>query len=190
MKTFWLLAYGIAVGLLGAGLVLLISTRPRGESVQLNPPPSPQPLRVHVAGAVPHPDVYELPPGSRIQDAIIAAGGLLSDGDTSTLNLAALLDDGERVNVPLRIPTSVPSEQSQESSAPAPIPAGEMVNINTADQAALETLPGIGPVTARAILDHRQNHGPFETIESIQEVSGIGPAKYDRIKDLITVTDP
>ena len=170
---------------------MLISSPPRGAAIQLSPPPTTPPLVVHVSGAVTQPGVYELERGSRVQDAIQAAGGITLDGDTQALNLAAPLEDGALVYVPLQIEAqpmmmtpgaAIPSQAGN----PAPAPGG-LININTASQSELESLPGIGPVLAQRIIEYRQSHGPFSNAEEIMDVSGIGPGIFKKIKDLITV---
>ena len=184
MKTIWKIAF-LAVGvLLGAGLIFLVSRPRRGQPVILNPPPTPLPLLVHVAGAVAQPGVYTLPPGSRVQDAINSAGGFSDSADRQALNLAALIQDGSRVYVPFL----VTPEHAQPGPARQATPSPHFpININTATLAELDSLPGIGPVTAQDIIDYRNRHGSFQRIEDIDQVPGIGPATYEKIKDLITV---
>jgi competence protein ComEA len=131
-------------------------------------------LLVHVAGAVQNPGVYQLEGGSRIFDAIRAAGGELEDADLHRLNLAAHIHDGQRIYVPRFLSDSQASEQT-------------LVNLNTADQKTLETLPGIGPEIAKRIIDYRTKHGGFASIEEIINVDRIGPKTFENIKDLITV---
>jgi competence protein ComEA len=147
------------------------------------PSPTPSPIRVHVAGAVHQPGVYRLPASSIVQDAIDVAGGPASDADLDRINLAIELRDQQQVYVP----------REGETSSPPPVSGGEgsrgadtLVNINTASQAELETLPRIGSELAERILDYREANGPFKTIEDIQSVPGIGPATFERLKDLIT----
>ncbi len=192
-ETLRLVAIGVVGGLLGAGLLYLVSRPPRGEAITLLPAPTPLPVTVDVGGAVLQPGVYALPQGSRVQDAIQAAGGLAPDADTSGLNLAAFLEDGQRAFIPLRaVPTVTLLAGDVEGAAQPAVRGGELqllININTATQAELESLPEIGPVTAQAIITYRTEQGPFPTIESIDAVPGIGPATFDAIKDLITVGD-
>lgn len=195
-KNLWLLAFGTVFGLLGAGLIVLVTRQPGGQPVILLPPPTPLPILVHVAGAVTNPGVYSLPQDSRVQDAIKAAGGLLPEASAGFLNLAAPLQDGDRILLPTRIPTLQPTiPGSTSNSTPAsrsqvvPPAAEGRININTATLAELDTLPGIGPVTAQSIIAYRDAHGPFNTLEEIMDVPGIGPATFERIKDLITVQD-
>jgi competence protein ComEA len=186
MKSWWwALGFGVLGGLFSAGIILLVSSQPRGSAVQLQPAPTTAPIVVHVSGSVANPGVYSLPRLSRVQDAIQAAGGLLPEADAQIMNLAALLEDGERVRVPSQRPTAAPPPQG--STAPAA--ESGLINLNWATQAELESLPGIGPEMAKRILDYRDQNGPFDNIEAIQQVSGIGPATYARIQDLITVDE-
>jgi competence protein ComEA len=191
-KDAWKVAFGVLCGLLSAGIILLASSPPRGEAVTLLPPPSPEPIQVHVAGAVAEPGLYHLPINSRVEDAIQAAGGFLSQADSQSLNLAAFLADGSRVVVPYQ-PTEIPEMAQRLEPIEVPISGMQTpdsdhpININIASQEELESLPGIGPVTAAKIIDYRDLHGPFATIEAIQDVSGIGPKTFEQIKALITV---
>ena len=140
---------------------------------------------VHVAGAVADPGVYELPGGSRVHAAIDAAGGPLRKAEPSALNLAAPLVDGERIYVP-RVGESVPAAVDVATSGTAAQPSGP-IDVNDATVEQLDELPGIGPTTAAAIVDHRQQNGPFASVDDLEAVSGIGPAKLEAIRDLVTV---
>jgi competence protein ComEA len=143
-----------------------------------------QPVVVHVAGAVIAPGVRRLPHGSRVVDAVDASGGLAADAEVSAVNLAALLVDGVQVYVP-RIGEAPPAGGAPAGGARA---AGDgMVDLNNADVAALETLPGVGPSTAAAIVDHRERHGPFASVDALLDVRGIGEAKLAAIRDLVRV---
>jgi len=150
------------------------------------PTSTPHPLRVYVSGAVHRPAVYEIAPGSIVRDAIEAAGGPLSNADLTRLNLALELRDQQRVHVPREGEVDPPSAVSGGASESVEA-AGGPVNINTATAEELETLPGIGEVTAQRIIDYREANGPFETVEDIQNVSGIGPKTLEGMRDLITV---
>lgn len=144
---------------------------PRGEVV------------VHVAGAVHAPGVYVLASVSRVDDAIAAAGGALPDGDLDRLNLAAPLVDGSRVFVPVvgeAVPVPVEPISGDSSSGAAVI-----VDLNVADVSALERLPGVGPATAAAIVAHRDEHGPFASVDELLDVPGIGPAKLSTLEPLV-----
>ncbi len=184
-----------------AGGAALAWRRPQPVAFQVQPPPAtatpaptptPAPIRVDVAGAVQQPGVYELPAGARVSDALDAAGGLAANADGETLNLASLLQDGEK----LVAPTARPASAAATSAAPDPASArsggidlsgASLININTASAQELEALPAIGPVTARAIVDFRTANGPFRSVEEIVKVKGIGDATLAKIKPLITV---
>ena len=185
MKSWWAIAFSVVLTLLAAGALLLVSRSPRGVAIQLTPPPTPGPLVVHVTGAVAAPGVYRLPSGSRIQDAITAAGGLSSEADQQALNLAAMLKDGQMVRVPSHS-ESPASLTTQLESTPG-VYGGGIVNINTATAEELETLPKIGPVLAQRIIEYRQANGPFTSLEELLEVAGIGEGIYSAIKDLVSV---
>lgn len=198
MNIRWQPLLWVLTGALLTGLIYLIAQPPRGEPVNLLPPPTPKPIIVHVVGAVNQPGLYSLPPDSRVQDAIEAAGRFTNSADPHALNLAAALQDGEQLIIPWMAATPTISEYANQVTETAPfsspqrtVPtlslATELININTASQEELETLPGIGPVTAQKIIAYRESYGPFATIEAIQEVDGIGPVKFVGIKDMITV---
>ena len=191
MKNLWGIAFGVVCGFLGVGLLLLATGKPRGESIQLSPPPTPAPMIVHVTGAVNQPGVYSLPAGSRVGEAIETAGGLARDADPSIINLAMLLEDGMQIWIPYQLIESVDLETPvMEISLPTQSQLAGKININTATQIELESLSGIGPVIAKAIIQYRLDNGPFTEIEEIQEVSGIGPATFEKIKPYITVKGP
>lgn len=151
-------------------------------------------ILVHVAGAVEKPGVYHLPAGSRVQDAVKTAGAL-PDANLDALNLAAPVSDGQKIVVPSKqagLGQGVPAPLSQPSANPFQKPGTAsgntpLVNINTASQKELESLPGIGPSLAQRIIQYRQEKGLFKTPEDIKNVSGIGEKKYEQIKDYITV---
>lgn len=188
MKDWLKISFGVVCTLLGLGVILLASRSPRGQAIPLMPPPSPAPVVVHLAGAVLNPGVYSLSPGSRLKDAIEAAGGLLPEADLNNLNLAASLVDGSRIVVPTLpsvLPTLEITAQSDATSLSLP-DSDHPVNINTATQAELESLPWIGPALAQGIIAYREANGPFESIEEIMDVYGIGPKTFENIKDLIT----
>lgn len=149
--------------------------------------PSPSSILVHVAGEVRRPGVYEFGEGDRVIDAIDAAGGVRGDAALDELNLAAPLTDGSQVLVPDR-----------SAAAPAPIGEGSTtsgaagattakINVNTADAAELEELPGIGEVLSQAIVDYRAENGPFSSVDELEDVSGIGPSILEDVRDLVSV---
>lgn len=139
---------------------------------------------VHVAGAVRSPGVYALPVGSRVTDAIGAAGGALRRADLDALNLAAPLSDGQKIEVLRR--DGVSQTVSSVPASPDPT-TGALVSINNADEAALDTIPGIGPVTAEAILKYRSEIGSFDSIDQLIDVPGIGPATLESIRPYVTL---
>ncbi len=140
--------------------------------------PSARPL-VHVAGAVRTPGVYELAAGSRVLDAIEAAGGASSEGQPDRLNLAARVTDGMQIRVPVEGEPVVVSGMTESETGP--------VNVNTASADQLEGLPGVGPATAAAILSHRSEHGRFGQVEDLLDVPGIGEAKLAVLEDFVVV---
>ena len=172
---------GILGGLILGGLIWVVARSPHGEGVTLQPPPTAAPLVVDVSGAVPRPGVYELPEGSRVRDAVQAAGGFLAEADKSQVNLAAPLEDGQKVEIPYSVGQE-PVDEGGEFDAPP-----ELVDINTADALALESLPGVGPTLAENIITYRDENGPFLRIEDIMNVAGIGESIFEQIQDLITV---
>lgn len=147
-------------------------------------------LVVHVAGAVVDPGVHELPPGSRVVDAIEAAGGLTPDADEARINLAAPVTDGERVyllKVGEAVPPSVEGGSSGSSGGSSDASAEGPVDLNQADEAALDALPGVGPATAAAIIQHRDQIGRFTSVDQLLDVRGIGEAKLEQLRPLVTV---
>lgn len=173
---------GLFSGLLASGLLFLLLSPPRGHPILLDPPPTPPPLRVHVSGAVVQPGVISLPAGSIVAEAIEAAGGATSMAQLGALNLAAAVADGERLVVP-----AAEAEPRFEagSSAPAPPSDSALIPLNSATAAELDLLPGIGPSLADAIVEYRQAHGPFQAVDQLLDVPGIGPAKLAAIRDLV-----
>jgi competence protein ComEA len=168
----------------------------------LSPTPAPTctplPVRVYVTGAVRVPDVYLLPAGSIVKDALLAAGGATADADLERINLAVQLCDQQQIYVPYQEEGTPPAPVI--SSAPSPTetlsvdsrsrgadPAGTRININTASAEDLQTLPGIGPALAQRILDYRVEHGAFGSVQELTEVKGIGPATLAKLEHLITV---
>ncbi|NBN96501.1 MAG: ComEA family DNA-binding protein [Actinobacteria bacterium] len=164
---------------------------------------------VHVVGAVVEPGVYELPAGARGDDAVRAAGGLTGDADSRAVNLALQLVDGEQLVIPRRgetLPTNAPRHQPGATAAGNPAagtpaagvtgprtPAAKttaprLVNINRATVAELDQLPGVGPSTARAIVEHRERYGPYATVDDLLAVRGIGPAKLAEMRAMVAVS--
>jgi competence protein ComEA len=160
-------------------------------------------ILVHISGAVNKEGIVELKIGSRIADAIDKAGGIKEDADIEEINLAYLLEDGMKIKIPNKQEKDKQSDTVQEENIENYVTTSigvsnvskeeekskdmksEKVNINTATQTELETLPGIGPSTAMKIITYRKEKGKFMKKEEIKEVSGIGESKYNKIKDLI-----
>jgi competence protein ComEA len=174
---------GFLLGAIALGAINLITAPPRGTSIEIEPPPTPAPVRVHVNGAIHHPGVYTLPAGSIVQDAIVAAGGVTHSAITDNLNLASPIEDGELIY----IFSSEEDEQNSQPSNPSDNPISPKINLNTASASDLETLPGIGPSIAGKIIEFRQINGPFETLDDLLAISGIGPSKLDEIRDYAVV---
>lgn len=177
------LALALVLGMALAWAITLTARQPPGQPIQLLPPPTPPPLVVHVACAVVAPGVYALPRGARVIDAVQAAGGLAPNASEDALNLAAPLQDGQYLCVPFR---GTPTPGAMGDAAPSAPAEAQRVNINTADEAQLETLPGIGPTLARRIVAYRETHGPFATVDDLLAVSGIGPSLLDKLRPWIT----
>jgi competence protein ComEA len=187
----------LVIGLIAGGLIVYFSVRTTAPAAPIvvstpvptptpQPTPLPAPVRVHVSGAVRQPDVYELPAGSIVKHAIEAAGGPTDDAALDCINLAVELQDQQQVHVP-RVGESNPPPPLSGGADAGGTGAGGLVDINTATAAELEELPGVGPSTARKIVDYREANGPFAAIEDIMDVPTIGEAKFEGIKDLITV---
>nr|WP_218860409.1 ComEA family DNA-binding protein [Petropleomorpha daqingensis] len=135
---------------------------------------------VSVVGLVARPGLVTLPSGSRVADAIEATGGLLPGADPASVNLAALVADGQQIAV------GVPGAAGDPSAAPGTAQGGP-VNLNTATASDLDALPGIGPVLAQRIVTYREQQGRFTSVEQLDDVPGIGPSIYDQLKTLVTV---
>ena len=167
---------------------------------------------VHVSGAVNKEGIVELEENSRISDAIDKAEGLKENADTKNINLAFKLEDGMKIYIPTIEESREQNEQNgqsqnqtlmdetskyvtsssgvvqeEQTNGQSEQKKNEKININTATQTELETLPGIGPSISLKIINYREENGKFKSIEEIKEVSGIGDAKYENIKDLICV---
>ena len=131
-------------------------------------------LTIHVSGAVARPGLVQIAAPARVADVIVAAGGALRDAELGSLNLAASVSDGQHI----RIPSAVAGSEDPESGK---------VAINQANAEELESLPGVGPVLAQRIFDYREAHGPFEMVEDLLDVPGIGEAKLAALRDTVAV---
>lgn len=172
----------LALGGLVAGWGVAMRAQPKPLRVAASTPapdakPAARLLYVHVAGAVASPGLYRVPEGSRVDDAVTAAGGPAQDADLDEINLAAKLRDGDKVVVP----------RAGEGGTEEGGGTTDRVNLNAASAADLQELPGIGPALAERIVAHRTEHGPFRTVEDLKKVAGIGPKTFERLKDLVTV---
>jgi competence protein ComEA len=188
----WIIVLAVAVAAAGAGIWFgrgVTQTAPGVETLGRSPVPTPATettgaatMVVHVAGWVETPGLVRLPVGARVGDAVAAAGGIRPGARLTDLNLAQPLTDGEQVAVP-----------APGSSTPLPGDAGGgeeddgLVRLNSATAEELERLPGVGPVLAERIVGHREDMGPFERVEDLLEVPGIGEAKLASIRDLVVV---
>jgi competence protein ComEA len=177
-----------------AGVLLtwwLLSERPRTSapdpislSADTSPSASASPageLVIDVAGRVKRPGIVTLPAGSRVYQAVQEAGGLRGSVDTSTLNMARVLTDGEQILVGVQPVAGAPAGGGAPASG-----GSARISLGTATLEQLDTLPGIGPVTAQAILDHRTEHGPFTSVDDLLDVRGIGDATLADIRDQVT----
>lgn len=178
-----LLAAGLAVAV---GVVLVaprvlhrgsahVAIPPLRTATHTRAPAAAAALVVDVAGAVRQPGLYHLAAGTRIADAVAAAGGATAKADVTLVNLAAPLADGEQV--------LVPAHGSASSTGGTPSPTAP-VDLNSANAEQLDALPGIGPATAQKIIDYRQAHGPFRSLDELEGVPGIGPSKVAELKGL------
>src|SRR5690606_15445238 len=152
------------------------------QEEKINSPPEKKEIFVDIKGAVQHPGLYEAEEGERVADLIHKAGGLLKEADENLINFALKVEDEMVIYIPIQgeeveFPLENPSSQNSENK----------ININKANNAELETLPGIGPSKAETIIKYREQHGLFEQIEDIQNISGIGEKTFEKLKDKITI---
>ena len=150
-------------------------------------------LTVYVTGAVNQPGVVTVASGARVADAVNACGGLSPEADADAVNMAQAVKDGQQIRVPMKGAAKAVKDGTATKSAggngvvASPEDAGGLVNINTADEKALDALPGVGPATAQKIIEYRETEGAFQSPEDIMKVRGIGKAKYEKMKDKITI---
>jgi competence protein ComEA len=156
-----------------------------GQPPDEQPTPAAAFAVVYISGAVRHPDVYQVPAAARMKDVVVAAGGLTDDAAADRINLAEHIADAQHIHIP---------RQGEDPPEPAAggetAPAGEqtaLLDINTASAADLDGLPGIGQSIAQRIVEYRTTNGPFQAVEDLQKVKGIGPALFAKITSLITV---
>jgi competence protein ComEA len=147
--------------------------------------PSPETIIVDVAGWVRQPGVYEFASGDRVIDAVNRAGGAKNGADLTSLNLAAPLTDGTQIVIPK--PGATTAGGTDTSGTGSTSGGATLININSASETELEDLPGVGPVTAAAIIDYRTQNGPFAAVDDLIDVSGIGPSTLEQIRPFATV---
>lgn len=176
-------------------LVMLVRDSRDAPSIVIEDAPSDVDIVVWVGGEVATPGIYVLPSGSRVNDALVAAGGMSKTADASAINLAARITDEDRIEVPsIAIAQSIPTTGNSPSfgiRSDTPVPAesevDDRININTASAAELESLPGIGPALAERIIEFRTVNGRFETIEELAQINGISAAMVEEMAELISL---
>jgi len=201
MKRWLLILYGLLIGLLTAGAILLISQPRQGQPISLFPAPSPTPTappkptgtkipyQVQVGGEINHPGIFEFSDEFRLSDLVEAAGGLTSKADVDRINLAALVRDGDYFYIPA-VDEEIPETAS---NAPGNLPISQSsdynypLDLNEVTQDALESIPGIGPSKATDILAYKAVIGRFSSLEELLNVSGIGAATLESLKDYLYV---
>jgi len=183
MKMWQSIVLGVLVGLLAGGLILLVSRQSPREVIEILPSPTLAPVLVHIDGAVQIPGVYSVPPNSHLVDLIGAAGGLDDGADTSTVNLAIYLVDGQKVHIPYHdeVSSSISSDVDYSSGE-----AHTLINVNIATVEELMELPGIGETRAKEIVAYRTRNGAFNSMEDLDNVDGIGETTLAEIRDLVT----
>ncbi len=187
---------GMFIAALSVGITLVIvGNRSEGPGIEIALPtatPAPE-LKIHISGSVATPGVYAMKEGDRLEDGIRAAGGFTEDAQVSCINLALRVRDETHYQIP---GAGGPCQGQGQGQEQGPVAASRSVDdslridLNTATAKLLETLPGIGPVRAQSIVDHREKNGPFQSVEQVMEVSGIGPGTYEGIRDLVYVGGP
>ncbi|MFB4311092.1 helix-hairpin-helix domain-containing protein [Actinomadura sp. GTD37] len=195
-----LVLIGVVAALVAAGYLWLARPRPAAPAASAAPmasaaltgtrpavPASPaagSSVVVHVLGKVRRPGVITLPSGSRVAEAVKAAGGVRAGAETGTLNLARKVVDGEQIPVGIPAPAPPPGAAAPPAASGAP---GMPLDLNAATSDQLDDLPGVGPVLAQRIVAYRTEHGGFRSVEQLQEVSGIGPSRFTDLKPMVRV---
>ncbi len=175
------LAAGFAPRLVGSAPTAQLSDEVLAEPEPAAPLETPPDLVVYVTGAVAAPDVYRLPPGARVADAVAAAGGLRDDAAHERVNLAEPLSDAAHVHIPASSET-IPEADEQPLAGGA-----SLLDLNHASAAELEDLPGIGATLAERIIARRNEQGPYTSIEQLNEVTGVGAKLYEQLAPLVSI---
>lgn len=191
-KCFWVFVFVLFLTACGTPPKEHIAEQTESSFVEKSESSLPAPIFVYVCGAVNAPGVFELPEGARVADAIAAAGGLSANADSRLLNQARRLSDGEQITVLTANEAEAllgddPVQRAKKLLGQDSEAGDGKVNLNLADEAALQTLPGIGETKARAITEYRKTHGAFGAIEDVCNVPGIKGSVFEKIKDRITV---
>jgi competence protein ComEA len=190
-KTLAVIAAGATVGLIVGFIVVTLVDANRGAKIVIEGAPSDVEIAIWVDGAVATPGVYRLSGDGRMNDAIEAAGGVTGDADLSGINLASRLSDAQHVVIPSLSVSAVAADgatpTANAAGPAAAVPASKLIDINTASETELDTLPGIGPVIASRIVAYRDANGRFARVEELARVEGISSAMVDKLRDLITV---
>ena len=203
MKPWQLIIFGILIGLLASGLILLMAQPNLGEPISLSPPPTPTktllpkatststPITVQISGEIKSPGIFTLNCSSRLEDLIELSGGVTADADLSRINIAAIINDGDFIYIPHKDENIPSTSRDTTINLPTEEPAtfNYPIRLNEASKEALESLPGIGEVKAAAIIEYRELIGGFSDINELIYVNGIGPATLEAIYDLVTI-DP
>ena len=182
MKEWLKVTLGILIGATLVIIIQVISSPPRGKPVMLTPAAAGV-VVVQVDGSVVNPGLFTFPEGSRVGEAITAAGGFLPEIEVEPVNLARPLKDGERIHIGQRADGK---PDSSYDSGELNNPTG-LINLNTATLADLDSLPGIGETRAAAILQYREEYGAFISVDELKKVPGISESIYDNLKDLVMV---
>ena len=192
MPRYLELSIAVVIGVIIGGLVFIIASPPRGKPIDLVTLEDTSEITVYVTGAVNQSGLYNLPVGSRLLDAINKAGSFSTDADETSINLADVLSDGQKLIIPrIGDPSNLPATLVENSECNLPSTSLDTIktpiNINSASSEELDRLPGIGPAKAKDIISYRHTNGGFQKIEELLLVPGIGSVLFDGMKDFVTV---
>ncbi|BCY18836.1 hypothetical protein hrd7_26850 [Leptolinea sp. HRD-7] len=181
------IALGFVTGAAIMAAAFVVTLPDRSVPLTLLPTATPSLLKIYITGAIKSPGVFEVPPGSRIQNVIEASGGLLQEADLQTLNLAAAVSDGQRIDIPFQSGTE--DKKSSVSGTPIDLNVGGIQNIplNRASQKELESLPGIGEEKASKILEERNKRGRFQSIDDLLEIDGFSQKLVNQIRPYLYI---